>query len=152
LAGQQVEYIENQLVAFVERRRDNVFMYNVAHVLSPAMRTALAKHFNGLNPKPGATAPTALVAAGKKIFSEGIPATGVPPCASCHGAEARGNGAFPRLAGQSFDYTERALLNWDKLRGRDPGKPDTSAIMQPITHALTGAQVKEVAAYLDHLE
>ena len=37
LAGQQTEYIENQLRAFVERRRPNSIMANVAHVLSPAM-------------------------------------------------------------------------------------------------------------------
>ena len=32
LAGQQTEYIENQLAAFIERRRENKYMYNVAHV------------------------------------------------------------------------------------------------------------------------
>src|SRR6516164_5490572 len=35
LAGQQPEYIKNQLEAFVERRRTNNIMFNVAHVLSP---------------------------------------------------------------------------------------------------------------------
>ena len=35
LAGQQTEYIENQLKAFIERRRQNPVMFNVAHVLSP---------------------------------------------------------------------------------------------------------------------
>src|SRR5450830_2156942 len=39
LAGQQTEYIENQLQAFIEHRRDNKYMYNVSHVLTPAMRT-----------------------------------------------------------------------------------------------------------------
>src|ERR1700690_3250407 len=52
LAGQQPQYLENQLRAFIERRRENKYMYNVAHVLSPAMQTALAKYFSGLNPKP----------------------------------------------------------------------------------------------------
>jgi cytochrome c553 len=52
LAGQQAEYFENQLRAFIERRRDNKYMYSVSHVLSPAMRTALAAHFKDLNPKP----------------------------------------------------------------------------------------------------
>src|ERR1700690_1451754 len=61
LAGQQTEYIENQLQAFIERRRNNKYMYNVAHVLSPALRTALAKHFSELNPKPMGGAPKELV-------------------------------------------------------------------------------------------
>src|ERR1700690_7462 len=67
LAGQQPEYIENQLAAFIERRRENQYMYDVAHVLSPATRAALAKHFRDLNPKPLGGAPRNLVAAGKKI-------------------------------------------------------------------------------------
>ena len=37
LAGQQPEYLQNQLQAFIERRRTNPVMFNVAHVLSPAM-------------------------------------------------------------------------------------------------------------------
>jgi cytochrome c553 len=37
LAGQQPEYLENQLRAFIERRRTNPVMFNVAHVLNPAM-------------------------------------------------------------------------------------------------------------------
>ena len=45
LAGQQIEYLENQLRAFVERRRPNPIMSNVAHVLSPDMITALATKF-----------------------------------------------------------------------------------------------------------
>ena len=100
LAGQQPTYIDNQLRAFIERRRTNPVMFNVAHVLNPAMVTALATHFKDLNPKPLGGAPKELVAAGKKIYEEGLPEANVPPCASCHGPEAKGDGAFPRLAGQ----------------------------------------------------
>ena len=52
LAGQQPEYLENQLFAFVEGRRKNKFMSKVATVLSPAMVRAVARHFSELNPKP----------------------------------------------------------------------------------------------------
>ena len=52
LAGQQPEYIKNQLQAFIERKRTNPVMNNVAHVLSPEMVTALSEYFNSLNPKP----------------------------------------------------------------------------------------------------
>ena len=37
LAGQQPKYIENQLRAFIEHRRKNEIMANVAHALSPSM-------------------------------------------------------------------------------------------------------------------
>jgi cytochrome c553 len=152
LAGQQPEYLINQLQAFIERRRTNPVMFNVAHVLSPSMLTALAAHFKDLDPKPLGGAPKELVAAGKKIYEEGVPSAEVPPCATCHGPEAKGADQFPRLAGQLNDYVAKKLLNWSKERGQDPAKPDNSAIMQPIAHNLTEAQVKAVAAYLSYLE
>ena len=152
LAGQQPEYLENQLQAFIERRRTNPVMFNVAHVLSPSMLTALGAHFKELNPKPLGGAPKELVAAGKKIYEDGVPSAEVPACASCHGPEAKGADAFPRLAGQLHDYVGKKLLNWSKERGQDPAKPDTSAIMEPIAHNLTEAQIKAVAAYLSYLE
>ena len=74
LAGQQPEYLQNQLQAFIERRRTNPVMFNVAHVLSPPMLTALATHFKDLNPKPLGGAPKELVAAGKKSMKTGFPA------------------------------------------------------------------------------
>jgi cytochrome c553 len=151
LAGQQPEYLVNQLQAFIERRRTNPVMFNVAHVLSPSMLTALAAHFRDLDPKPLGGAPKELVAEGKKIFDEGIPSAEVPPCGSCHGQDAKGSDAFPRLAGQLNDYVAKKLLNWSKERGQDLAKPDNSAIMQPIAHNLTEAQVKAVAAYVSYL-
>ncbi len=152
LAGQQTEYLENQLKAFVEHRRTNTIMFNVGHALSPAMIDALAANFHDLNPKPIGGGPKDLVANGKQIFDEGIASAKVPPCSSCHGKDGKGNGAFPRLAGQLFDYVTAKLTNWDKERGQNPANPDTSAIMQPIAHSLNGAQIKAVAAYVSSLE
>ena len=152
LAGQQPEYIENQLAAFIERRRENKYMYDVAHVLSPATRTALAKHFRDLNPKPLGGAPRKLVAAGKKIYEEGVPETNVPACMACHGSEAKGQEAIPRLAGQLHDYFFNKLVNWNKERGQDPKHPDISAIMLPTSHNLTKSQIAEVAAYVSYLQ
>jgi cytochrome c553 len=152
LAGQQPEYLKNQLQAFIDRRRTNPVMFNVAHVLSPPMLEGLSTYFKNLDPKPLGGAPTELMAEGKKIYEEGIPSAEVPPCASCHGQDAKGADAFPRLAGQLNDYVYRKLTNWDKERGQDKANPDTSAIMGPIAHNLSEAQVKAVAAYLSFLE
>ena len=152
LAGQQPEYVENQLKAFIEHRRQNPVMFNVAHALSPAMLAALTDEFKGLNPKPLGGAPKAIVPDGKKIYDEGVPSANLPPCASCHGPEAKGDGQFPRLAGQLNDYVIRKLTNWDKERGQDKANPDTSAIVQPIAHDLTEAQIRAVAAYVSQLD
>lgn len=152
LAGQQTEYLENQVQAFVERRRTNNIMFNVAHVLSPGMLGALATNFRELNPKPLGGASKQLAAAGKKIYEEGIPSADVPACASCHGPEAKGDGQFPRLAGQLHDYILSKLTNWNQERGQNPANPDASTIMQPIAHSLTKPQIEAVAAYVSNLE
>jgi cytochrome c553 len=153
LAGQQPEYMKNQLEAFVEHRRTNNIMFNVAHELSPAMLDALTERFQNLDPKP-LTTPAAedLIAAGKKIYDEGIANSDVPPCAGCHGSEAKGDSQFPRLAGQLSDYVVNKLTNWAKERGQNPANPDASAIMAPIAHSLNQQQIKAVAAYLNHVE
>ena len=65
LAGQQTEYFENQLHAFIEHRRENRFMFQVAHVLTPEMLAALAAHFRDLNPKPIGGASKELVTTGQ---------------------------------------------------------------------------------------
>jgi cytochrome c553 len=122
LAGQQREYLESQLQAFVDGRRKNKVMFNVAKVLSPTMRTALAAHFENLNPKPVGGTPRELVRAGKKIYEEGVADSNIPSCSPCHGADAKGGAGGPRLAGQLRDYTFKTLMRWSNERGPEPGK------------------------------
>jgi cytochrome c553 len=152
IAGQQTEYLENQLRAFLERRRESQFMFNVANALSPAMPAALAAHFADLNPKPLGGAPKELEAAGKKLYEEGIPGAEIKPCATCHGPDAKGKGESPGLAGQLYDYTLKTMVNWSKERGLDRTKPDKSIIMESIVQNLTEAQISALAAYLSGLE
>jgi cytochrome c553 len=151
LAGQQPEYLANQLQAFIDRRRTNPVMFNVAHVLHPAMVKALGAYFQNLNPRPLGGASNVSVSEGKRIYEEGVSSANVPPCASCHQPDGKGADAFPRLAGQLHDYIYRKLTNWDKERGQNKDNPDNSAIMQPIAHNLTDAQIRAVAAYVSQL-
>jgi cytochrome c553 len=153
LAGQQVEYIENELKGFAEHKRVNRtapgatnVMFNVGHVLSPAMIRALATTFHNFNPPPVGGAPTADVAAGEKIFKQGIPGANVPACVGCHGPEGKGNGPIPRLAGQLYPYVVAQLTNWGHERTEE-----NSQIMAPIAHELTKPQIEAVAAYVSGL-
>jgi cytochrome c553 len=152
LAGQQPEYLENQLRAFIERRRANSIMFSVAHVLSPGMISALAEHFRNLHPRALGGGPRNLIAAGRKIFEDGIPDANVAACAACHGPGAVGNGQVPRLAGQLYPYVVKELTNWSKERGQNPSKPDPALIMEPVAHSLTRSQVDAVAAYVSSLD
>jgi cytochrome c553 len=152
LAGQQPEYIENQLKAFIEKRRANPVMGNVAHVLNPDMVKALSQSFHNLDPAPLGGGSKSLEAEGKTIYENGVESANVPACASCHGPEAKGDGQFPRLAGQLNDYVIKKLTNFEKERGQNPAKPDTSQIMAPIAHSLTPEQIAAVASYVAYLK
>jgi cytochrome c553 len=71
---------------------------------------------------------------------------------ACHGPEAKGQNAIPRLAGQLHDYFFNKLVNWNNERGQDPKHPDISAVMLPTSHNLTKSQIAEVAAYVSYLQ
>ena len=152
LAGQQPKYIENQLRAFIERRRVNPVMFNVAHVLSPATLAALSAHFHNLNPAPMGGGSRDNVGLGKTIYEQGLPESNVPACSACHGPEAKGHEEIPRLAGQLYPYTLKALSYWGKERGQGGSRDDTSAIMVPTTHNLTHEQMAAIAAYLSYMK
>ena len=97
LAGQQPQYLENQLRAFIEHRRTNNIMFNVAHALSPAWSRRLPRAFESSIRRRIGGAPQRLVATGRAIFENGVPDANIAACAACHGPEATGSGKFPAL-------------------------------------------------------
>lgn len=151
LAGQQVKYMENQLQAFIEHRRKNAIMLNVAHGLHGEMVAALAARFHAATATPLGGAPRGAVALGKEIFDGGIPEKNVAACAACHGPGASGTGEIPRLAGQLYEYVVAKLVDWSNERGQIAARPDTSLIMEPVAHSLTRAEAQAVAAYVSTL-
>ena len=151
LAGQQPQYIENQLRAFDERRRTNPIMANVAHALNPSMIAALASYFHKLDSRPIGGAPRGTLALGKRIYEEGLPESNVAACWACHGADGKGQNEIPRLAGQLYEYTVGQLTGWAKQRGQGT-VVDTSAIMAPTAHNLTRSQIEAVSAYVSTLQ
>ena len=153
LAGQNPEYIENQLRAFMARTRERGLFINMAriHGTSPDMQAALAAHFRDLNPLPFGGAPRHGVATGRQIYEDGIPEANVPACAACHGPEARGQGIIPRLAGQLYPYMVKELTRWDKDRGQSSAADQATAVMLPIAHNLSQSQIEALAAYLSYL-
>jgi cytochrome c553 len=153
LAGQNPEYIENQLRAFITRTREKSLFLNMArvHGTSPDMQAALAAHFRDLNPPPFGGGPRQLAATGRQIYEDGIPEANVPACSACHGPEAKGQGPIPRLAGQLYAYTVKELTRWDKDRGQSAATDPTTAVMLPIAHNLNQSQISALAAYFSYL-
>ena len=75
-----------------------------------------------------------------------------PLTLSLHGPRTLGNRVIPRLAGQLYPYTVKALSHWERERGQDPTTAGTSKTMVPIVRNMTKSQIAAVAAYLSNLK
>jgi cytochrome c553 len=149
LAGQQKDYIVTELKNFRGKGRSDPpgpeYMWGLARSLTDKQIDELAEYFSSQSPMKGTPIAVSSMDAGKKIFTEGIPAKGVPPCIACHGDEAQGRDAFPRLAGQHTEYLLRELHIFKETNFR----PDTP--MSQVTHDLSPQEMQEVVSYLSTL-
>ena len=155
LAGQPVEYLENQFEALAKHRRDNPiaqqFMWPAIEGIHQGLGAALARQLNELDPPPADGGPRHLVSAGRSIYEKGVPHENVPACAACHGEDAHGSNQVPRLAGQMYAYTVDQLDGWGKgYRSKDPVSPGETNTMKSIAAGMTKDQIRAVAAYLSY--
>jgi cytochrome c553 len=145
LAGQRAGYIEAQLKAFRDHQdadpHAKTYMWGMAAHLSDAMIKGLATYYAAQTPVSGKPGNPADMAAGKKIYDDGIPAQQVPACQACHGAHGEGSGAMPRLAGQHPEYIEKQLQFFASDQRASP-------IMDPNAKNLTADEIREVATYI----
>jgi len=148
LAAQTAPYIEAQLHAFKDETRADpdaqAYMWGMASQLSDASISGLASYFAQQSAAPGRVGNATLIAQGKKIYAEGVPGRQIPACATCHGAEAQGNGPFPRLAGQHAPYLVRQLLVIQNVLR-------TAPVMHGVIKDLTKSQMEAVVAYLESI-
>lgn len=148
LAAQQRDYLVAQLQAFRDHTRADphahTYMWGMAATLTDQTIAGLADYYSSRPPVPGTPGDPALMAAGKKIFEEGIEARDVPACIICHGEKAEGMAAYPRLAGQHPGYIEEQLANFASMaRAND--------IMHENSKNLTPEEIRQVAAYFSSL-
>ena len=88
--------------------------------------------------------PVGAIARGGAIAS----GNGAPVCAACHGADLRGAGGVPPLAGRSAAYLARAL--WDIRAGARGGA--AVARMRPVVAGLSAAGITDLAAFFVSLK
>ena len=148
LAGQSAVYIAAQMKNFKGRSRGDAdavaYMWGMAAPLEDDLIAGLAQYYSAQRPGPGQASDPGAMARGRAIFTEGIAASGVAACATCHGANAAGAGTFPRLAGQSAQYLLKQLSAFH-ANTRD------EAVMHGVTTGLSADNMKDVAAYLASL-
>lgn len=148
LAAQLAPYIETQLKAFKDQSRADpdaqAYMWGMASQLSDDKISAIAAYYSAQPPAPGHAGNVKLVAQGKQLFDAGVPERGIPPCASCHGANAEGQAVFPRLAGQHAPYLYKQLLVIQNVLR-------TAPVMHGVIKDLTRDQMQAVVAYLESI-
>ena len=148
LAAQTAPYLEAQLHAFKDQSRADpdaqAYMWGMASQLSDSTISALAVYFASQPAAAGRPTNSALVAEGKRLFAEGIPAKQIPPCASCHGPNAQGMNIFPRLAGQHASYLLKQLLVIQSVLR-------TAPVMHGVVKELTKPQMDALVAYLESI-
>ena len=148
LAAQSAPYIELQLHAFKDQTRADpeaqAYMWGMASQLNDASISGLAAYFSKQLAAEGKSGNATLIAQGKQIFVEGVPGRQIPACASCHGAQAQGNGPFPRLAGQHAPYLLKQLLVIQSVLR-------TAPVMHGVIKDLTRDQMQAVVAYLESI-
>ena len=151
LAGQVEAYFIAQLNGFKGQSRQDPagfeYMWGLSRHLSEGQISGLAAYYAQQAPaRQRAEGDPARVDAGRKVFESGVAEKGVPACVGCHGSEAQGNAAFPRLAGQHADYLVKQLVVFQRTDERPEG-----SIMKTVAHELTRENIDDVATYLQAL-
>ena len=151
LAAQNRAYLERQLKLFRSGARKSDIMNEQAADLTDAEIAALAAWFSSQPPLAHELAPDererGLWQVGRYVFRYGDPFEDIPPCTTCHGADARGSRTLPRLAGQHRKYIVNQLLAFHK------GERQTdNAMMRHIAKNLSRLAMEGVALYLSTLK
>ena len=143
LAGQHWEYIAKQLENFKSGKRKSTAMADMVAKLTPEEMVALGKYFEKQRVEVEPAKDGDLAGMGKYIYLHGNRFSGLAACASCHGPEARGTAALPRLAGQHAAYIETQLKQFNQRE-----RTNDNAVMHAIVSKMTPLEMAAVAEYL----
>ncbi len=143
LAGQRIEYIENQLKSFHEHTREGSMMWGATFGSSVQSSHDIAAYFSAMPAMAANDGDKALVARGGAIYRDGIPAANIVACIACHGPNAEGLGEIPRLGGLSYTYLITRLEQWH--HGQNAAAPPP---MPRVAMQLSSDEIKALASYL----
>ncbi len=147
LAAQHPDYIAKQLKDFRDGRRKSDTMADMVKGLADEDIDGLAAYFSGKKAASRQSGDSDLAAVGKFIFQRGNSYSGVPACASCHGANGHGTHQLPRLAGQHPAYLEIQLKEFSKRE-----RTNDNAVMHTVAAKLTELETRAVAVFIGGLQ
>jgi cytochrome c553 len=137
LAGQKPGYLEVQLEAFRDGRRQNAQMDLFAKGLSDADIQSIAAYYSQLPAKAAANGDADLVAVGENLSAY---------CKSCHGMSGKPAApVWPNLAGQQSAYLAKQLAAFKSGERASPH-------MQTVLARFGEKEFAALAAYYSQLE
>ncbi len=145
LAGQGEGYLAKQLADFKSGARKEDHMTSMVDAISAADIPNLAAFFSSQARTKGA-AGKSNNDLGQRLYHAGAKDRGIPACASCHGANGRGNPAekFPALASQHAEYVAKMLKEFRSgKRNNDPRE-----MMRKVAARLSDAEIEAVSVYV----
>jgi len=144
LAGLDSGYLQKQMEDYANDVRQNVVMTEVARWLDDGDRRAVSAWYASL---PAPPRPTVTSVSPPRLYLEGDPSRGVPPCASCHGVAGEGVGTGnPAIWGQPAAYTIDQLHLWRSGQRRN----DPRNVMSRAVAGLTDGEIRELAVWLQN--
>lgn len=147
LAGQNAQYVARQLADYASGKRKSSQMQPMVEGLTASDFAALGLFYESRPVHQHAIEDTDLALVGRYIYIRGNSFTGVPACASCHGASGQGTATLPRLAGQHAAYTERQLKQFNQRE-----RTNDNQVMHHIASRLSELETKAVASYISGLK
>lgn len=147
LAAQHPDYLSKQLRDFRDGNRKSDTMGSMASDLKDDDILGLAAFFGSRKAAVRQSGDADLAAVGKFIFQRGNSYTGVPACASCHGANGHGTQLLPRLAGQHPAYVEVQLKEFNKR-----ARTNDNSVMHSVASKLTELEAKAVSVFIGGLQ
>lgn len=143
LAGQNAEYIAKQLKAFKTGQRKSTAMADMSSRLTDDEMLALGKYYEKMTPPSEPSKEPLLAGMGQYIYHNGNKFSGVPSCASCHGANGEGSTNLPRLANQFSGYIHTQLKQFNTRQ-----RNDDNQVMHVVAEKMTELEMLAVAEYL----
>ena len=135
LAGQNTQYIIEQVRQFSEGRRKNEFMEGLIKALNPDEKIGIVVFYSNQDVVHRPATDAALAAQGKTLYDRN--------CFRCHGEQGRGSDKFARIAGQQAEYLSLSLKRYRSGTG-----PRVDPLMAASTRNLSDNDIRALVAYV----
>ena len=155
LAGQNANYLADQIKRFRASHRLNVLMLPMVQGLTDQDIADLAAYYASQTPT-GLEADPSYWKAGEALYRGGDVGRSIPACLACHGPLGRGNPAagYPALQAQHSVYTVKQLNDYASdmryvkdQQGRSQAGPNAH-MMNTIASRLTAEDRRNLASYI----